>query len=970
MTEDERIKAGLILQQKAEDRLDAAEQTNNPKPLAQSLDFADRGLEILQKLSSPPTPQVEAIRRFLWCVRGRARLLEFQIHATSSSLDQAVEDLREANKPIGADDDPVLRARFEEYLIIALLSQGEHYSDCAPLREASRRALNRMECNSAVDLKSSKYRMFNAHCLANLRIGTYTSDRGLVEKTARQLRNFLSRDDLEPLAQDMISKSVIMALFEYAKLKDKKGVFESLLEMSSIYIGEDLPDQHFYFYYRGAIKVELYDLGGDADLLKSGIKDIEAIFAIPDLGLNSRLSGMQVISQAFFRLGKALVSKSHLEKSIGYLDGILKIIGSAEGDRNTMIPRTLTSIASAKHTIGMMEGNPILLEEAEAQYINGLSRVLAESAPALYSQLATGLFLVRYHQKKWEAAVETFARLEYAWSIVMADKKVTSEIHAQRARDMAGSYSRAAYCLLQLGFISEAFFLIDHGRGQSLRAANAFAGTDFSQLDDEVRKRLKERQIDWQQAQRSGDAEECRYRLRLYLDILREAGLDELSRPKTVRDLEGILSSGGVLILIFSADKWVKAVIVSGGAPVFHEVPLAEDAAAKIGTLIHGTPLDDCLGWADSYHHFVGSSNANGPYDPDALACFENWTKVVNAARVTLGGCLMEPIRNELMKIGIKEGSPVVLLPPGELAALPLSNAEVRGNRCFADLWPTSSIPCLDLLRSSSSQQTDLKILVVGPHCPDEEVTDSVLHFAMREREVISRQFSGDHLVTLKGQAGVESVLDSIPRSSIVHFACHGNYNWDNVQNSCVHLPDGTDLSLGALRPTIDSLFNTRLVMLSCCETGISGVSVPPDEFEGILPAFLHCGVRAAIGSLWAVYDDAAMLTSYRFYHEFLDEKGREKCPPSHALAKAASWLRQVTLGELVDLRLLTPEEAVGLVESRFGQIRLRTGYKSKRVGKILKSGRRGPARLDPELRGVMPYTSPVDWGAFVLIGY
>ena len=51
-----------------------------------------------------------------------------------------------------------------------------------------------------------------------------------------------------------------------------------------------------------------------------------------------------------------------------------------------------------------------------------------------------------------------------------------------------------------------------------------------------------------------------------------------------------------------------------------------------------------------------------------------------------------------------------------------------------------------------------------------------------------------------------------------------------------------------------------RLVVLSCCESGIAGQSFPGDEFLGVLPALLQCGAHAAIGTLWAVYDDAARL--------------------------------------------------------------------------------------------------------------
>jgi CHAT domain-containing protein len=55
-------------------------------------------------------------------------------------------------------------------------------------------------------------------------------------------------------------------------------------------------------------------------------------------------------------------------------------------------------------------------------------------------------------------------------------------------------------------------------------------------------------------------------------------------------------------------------------------------------------------------------------------------------------------------------------------------------------------------------------------------------------------------------------------------------------------------------------------------------------------------GVRAVIGALWPVFDDAAMLICDRFYYYYLDDQGREMMPPAQALLLAQAWLRKISV--------------------------------------------------------------------------
>ena len=186
-------------------------------------------------------------------------------------------------------------------------------------------------------------------------------------------------------------------------------------------------------------------------------------------------------------------------------------------------------------------------------------------------------------------------------------------------------------------------------------------------------------------------------------------------------------------------------------------------------------------------------------------------------------------------------------------------------------------------------------------------------------------------------------------------------------QLSGISLPGGESLPIARLKPTSHFQLQARLVFLSCCESGISGRTIPPDVFVGLLPSFLQCGAKAAIGALWPVYDDAAMLLSMKFYQLYLDQQGGEIMNPAQALLMAQSWLRSVTVKEIMCAGFFSDEEMGSLMEERFGNVRLR-GVQSRKVSGEFQqhSTSTFEAVINEEF---CPYQSPVDWAAFVLVG-
>jgi hypothetical protein len=85
-------------------------------------------------------------------------------------------------------------------------------------------------------------------------------------------------------------------------------------------------------------------------------------------------------------------------------------------------------------------------------------------------------------------------------------------------------------------------------------------------------------------------------------------------------------------------------------------------------------------------------------------------------------------------------------------------------------------------------------------------------------------------------------------------------------------------------------LDETRLVVLSACQTALPGVEVL-DEVVSLPAGLLQTGAAAAIGSLWSV-DDLATMLLLRHFYELWRSHGLSL---AEALRGAGDWLRNLT---------------------------------------------------------------------------
>jgi CHAT domain-containing protein len=177
-----------------------------------------------------------------------------------------------------------------------------------------------------------------------------------------------------------------------------------------------------------------------------------------------------------------------------------------------------------------------------------------------------------------------------------------------------------------------------------------------------------------------------------------------------------------------------------------------------------------------------------------------------------------------------------------------------------------------------------------------------------------------------------------------VHFACHGIAHLLTPLKSALILAGDEALTLEALlRPAPARQHpNTRLAVLSACESLLPGVALP-DEVISLPTGLLQAGVAGIIATQWKISGLAAALMVIKFYTEWLHQPTK----PAAALQSAARWLRDSTNAEkAAALNPLAKHESLSkpTVRALWRQI----------------------VRLPPEQRS---FAHLSDWAAFAYVG-
>jgi CHAT domain-containing protein len=109
------------------------------------------------------------------------------------------------------------------------------------------------------------------------------------------------------------------------------------------------------------------------------------------------------------------------------------------------------------------------------------------------------------------------------------------------------------------------------------------------------------------------------------------------------------------------------------------------------------------------------------------------------------------------------------------------------------------------------------------------------------------------------------SLRDNLDSFRVLHIATHGSFNPKSITASFLLLGDGNRLPITDIA-ALTNLNTTHLVVLSACETGLSGSAQDGTEISGISGYFLYRGAKSVLASLWSVNDASTALIMQQFY--------------------------------------------------------------------------------------------------------
>lgn len=836
--------------------------------------------------------------------------------------------------------------------------------------------LTALKGNWALDkAPPSLHPVLNSYCLAKFRLGQVTGDRGLIKEACRDFSSFLANPSLQGEMETKVMNNGLTATFESARRHRNPEILKVMIEYLEPRTRSMSPNLPFLLKKLADCHVELAKITKDTKALEHAIGNLEVVCQLMRRFAHSGplVAALQSLAAAFYQLSRYSevgAATEYLGKAIASAreaQNILRTKGELDDAR--MI-RILIDLGAYQFEQGVKTGDdPALLHRAEEDFQAAMSRSFPERSPWLAFRASLGHFRLFCHRENWESALEAFAQMEKAWAVALTDQQLSHEVHDQKVTEMEGVYSLAAYCCLKVSDVEGAVGILERGRAQKMSLFPAGATASGSTVSERDRSELVAAIDQWEWSRNLGSLEECQRAWRTYEGLLRKHGLGMMPTSFDATGLKRILPDDAVMVHLFNCPAGVFAILTFGDGRQAQQVIIPTGFRQKFNLFLWSPETRDGRCWGSEYRRFRDPSD---DIKDGSETTFQSWHETVEEVIDLLGVSLLQPIHDELIRHECPRKGRVYLAPPGEFAALPLSSGRLADGSIFGEHWQVSLIPNGTFLPQEEDEATEQSMVTVG-HRSEIKGERGPLRFVSREAELV-----GEHLpaetksLLLDEMASVKTTLTKMREASVIHMACHGTFEIRSPESSGIHLPGGELLPIARLKRTDRYHLNARLVFMSCCESGITGRSIPPDEFVGLLPSLLKCGAKAAIGSLWPVYDDAAMCLCLKFYQVYLDEDGTPKVNPAAALSAAKSWLREVSAAELIETGWISENEIIEILSTRRNtrMLRIRPVEDSQPTPEWDESASTPQEqKANPEQLELKPFSSPVDWAAFVMLG-
>lgn len=580
-------------------------------------------------------------------------------------------------------------------------------------------------------------------------------------------------------------------------------------------------------------------------------------------------------------------------------------------------------------------GDEAAFSLAATHFKDAISVLNAESYPHEYQLLVRNLGNTYFAQENWAEATNWYEAY-VAISRTLFDTAYSEGGRLAAATAVSEIYSTYAYAHIQLGQYEAALEVLEAGKAQLL--ADAFHQTDYllTRLPDGQRQAIvsaRQQVQAWETAVYTAEdvrvehrqaLANARHTLKSALYAARATHPELFPQPLTSAAIRQLPRPGSAILIPLLIDHGSYLFFIPHG--------LAELTAEQIIPLdVDRSTLGDWL---------VGDEE-----QPGWLLAYETkerdtavWLDTVEGVTMEIWHTLFSSITHLLPAYQIER---LILIPQSGLQLLPLHAAwfEQEGQKNYLlDHYTVQMAPSCQALAQANHRQDPLdnnaRLLAVAD-------PNNNLPFATEEVRVIAAQFTAPQI--LHKEEARQDVLLAADSPRIFHFAGHGAYDWEDVQQSGLVCADSL-LTLHTMQRQLP-LQNTQLVVLSACETGLTDLVHAVDEYIGLPFAFLSAGVAGVVTSLWAVNDLSTMLLMEQFYHHLLKTQDA-----AHALRQAQLWLRNLTAGELA---------------ARFGQERLQINANRLTLAEANDYWLRF-AKQEPEDK---PFAHPHFWAAFTFTG-
>lgn len=288
--------------------------------------------------------------------------------------------------------------------------------------------------------------------------------------------------------------------------------------------------------------------------------------------------------------------------------------------------------------------------------------------------------------------------------------------------------------------------------------------------------------------------------------------------------------------------------------------------------------------------------------------------------------------------------SKLIVIPHRDLHKLPV-HALFPLNRENSLNYTINYLPSiqigLDLKTYSLSHWQQQKFLSVEnlEHTNDSQIKCADFASAIIRKMFDSAQYIQGSQVT---QDNIENALAT--DYNIFHFTGHAINNLSEAQKSALVLASEEKLTLAEISKQTFNTYN--LFTLPNSEMVSNHSQNINSEYVGLAAGLLIAGVPEVLSTLWTVESSATALVIIEFYRRLLFHQS-----PVTALAEVTTWLRDITVGELI-----TWYEDL-LTNLHSDEVKLRN-YVMMQVDKY--------RQLSPHKQ---PYHHPYYWAAFIITG-